>query len=112
VLRFGGFRVDAVGNGHLALEKLRRSEPLPSLLVLDLEMPVMNGWELIAELKKSPQLAAIPYVIFSAYGCRHERVTSLDADGCVSKGGSTFELLRVVERCTGRTRAAQALRIS
>ncbi|HXU69226.1 MAG TPA: response regulator [Polyangia bacterium] len=109
LLTFGGFRVEAVADGRLALETLGRAEALPALLVVDLEMPIMSGWELIAELRKNARLAAIPYVIFSALGCGDERMSELDAEACVPKGGSTLELLRVVERCTGRVPQAAGL---
>jgi CheY-like chemotaxis protein len=111
MLTFGGFRVEAVADGRVALERLGRAEPLPALLVLDLEMPIMNGWELIAELRKNARLAGIPYVIFSAV-CAGERVSELEAEACVPKGGSTLELLRVVERCTGRARRVEPVRVT
>lgn len=98
VLTFNGYRVDAVADGSLALETLQKAESLPWLMVLDLEMPIMDGWQLVAELKKNERLAEIPYVIFSACGCRDASITALGAVACVAKGGSTHELVSVVER--------------
>ena len=98
VLTFSGYRVEAVADGHRALEALHKADALPWLMVLDLEMPNMNGWQLVAELKKSERLSEIPYVIFSASGCRDASVAALGAVACVPKGGSPHELVRAVER--------------
>jgi CheY-like chemotaxis protein len=59
-----GFQVESATNGREALEVLTRS--LPTLIVTDLQMPQMNGSELITELKACPETAAIPIVIVAA----------------------------------------------
>jgi CheY-like chemotaxis protein len=43
-----------------------RAGPLPDVILLDLMMPVMNGWQFREEQKKDPRLAAIPVVVLSA----------------------------------------------
>jgi len=45
-----------------------RSTALPHLILLDLMMPVMNGWDFHAEMQKDPSLAAIPVAVLSAVG--------------------------------------------
>lgn len=64
-LELGGHQVVAAPNGLAALDVLRRS-PRPSLILLDLMMPVMNGWELRSVLNSDPRLSAIPVVVVSA----------------------------------------------
>lgn len=64
-LELGGYRVVAAPNGRAALEVLRHT-PRPSLILLDLMMPVMNGWEVCKALKGDPSLADIPVVVVSA----------------------------------------------
>jgi CheY-like chemotaxis protein len=105
-LTFKGYRAHGAAHGRDALEKLRRGEVPPALLVLDLEMPMMNGWELIDELKKDARLSAIPYVLFSGYGRLEEIAAALGATAWVPKSDSIFDLLSVVERCTPRLSAA------
>ena len=65
-----GYRVLTAADGKQALELLRKhagSADFPSVLLLDLMMPVMNGWEVLIELKKDPALAKLPVVIVSAF---------------------------------------------
>jgi CheY-like chemotaxis protein len=64
-LELGGYEVMSAPNGRAALDVLRCS-PRPSLILLDLMMPVMNGWELRSVLSRDPRLAAIPVVVVSA----------------------------------------------
>lgn len=61
-----GFSVASAGNGREALEYLRREER-PRVVLLDLMMPIMNGWEFRAEQRQDPELASIPVVVLSAF---------------------------------------------
>lgn len=67
VLRDEGFDVVAVEDGGAALEQLRGSSP-PRLIVLDLMMPGMDGWDLRHEQKRDPKIAEIPVIAVSAAG--------------------------------------------
>jgi CheY-like chemotaxis protein len=64
-LQLDGHRVCAAANGREALAHLR-NDPKPCLILLDLMMPVMNGWELRASLNQDPELRDIPIVVVSA----------------------------------------------
>ncbi|WP_035803508.1 response regulator [Kitasatospora mediocidica] len=55
-------------DGVVALEHLRDTRPLPDLIILDLNMPRMNGRELLAVLKADPDLRAIPVVVLTTSG--------------------------------------------
>jgi len=66
-LRGEGFDVLAAGHGLEALEVARRG-PRPDVIVLDLLMPVMDGWDFRAAQLASPDLADIPVVVISAAG--------------------------------------------
>jgi CheY-like chemotaxis protein len=63
-----GYRVIAAENGVSALRELRNGGEPPSVILLDLMMPVMNGAEFYAEKQRDPRLAAIPTIILSADG--------------------------------------------
>lgn len=93
VLEDEGYRPVAVANGREALEYLRRSPDRPSLILLDLMMPVMNGWEFRNEQKKDPLLASIPVVVVSA-NCRDQ---SIDAAGLMKKPIQLRTLLSTIE---------------
>jgi CheY-like chemotaxis protein len=62
-----GFEVACVSNGQHALDHLR-SHPAPHAILLDLFMPVMDGWALAKQLRASPSYSAIPVVVMTASG--------------------------------------------
>jgi CheY-like chemotaxis protein len=59
-----GYLVATAKNGREGLDSLR-SRPLPNIVLLDLMMPVMDGWKMRAEMLADPKLADIPVVIVS-----------------------------------------------
>lgn len=64
VLRHEQYRAVGVPDGKAALKRLR-SRPKPGLLLLDLRMPVMSGWELLQVLKEDSRLRTVPVVVLS-----------------------------------------------
>lgn len=60
-----GYRVDCAEHGAEALTRLVEGER-PSLLLLDLVMPVMNGAELVARVRREPRLASVPTLLMTA----------------------------------------------
>jgi CheY-like chemotaxis protein len=67
LLEFEGYEVFSAGNGREALERLRQGVR-PVLLLVDLMMPVMDGWQFLEERSHDPELASIPVVVFSGDG--------------------------------------------
>ena len=65
LLLLEGFTAQAVGNGREALEYLRRSDA-PQVILLDLMMPVMDGWEFRREVQRNPKVANVPVIVLSA----------------------------------------------
>jgi CheY-like chemotaxis protein len=63
---FEGFTTIVARNGAEALHRLRDEHVHPALILLDLMMPVMNGWQFRVEQLKDPALAGIPVVVMSA----------------------------------------------
>ncbi len=93
VLQDLGFEVRCAGNGAEALERLAAEDP-PALIVLDLMMPVMDGWTFRAHQRSDPRLAAIPVMVVSAIDARpSRRGAELDVDAFLAK---PFELERFV----------------
>jgi len=64
-LEVEGFHVFRAENGAAALEVLK-TMPHPSLILADLMMPVMDGWQLIGALSRDDRLATLPVVVVSA----------------------------------------------
>ena len=94
VLEEEGYAPICAANGLEALRKLRLSPTRPSLILLDLMMPVMNGWEFRAEQEHDPSLASIPVVVLSA----DRQLTSIDAAHHVKKPIELKTLFDVVAR--------------
>lgn len=65
ILQLSGLRVWCAANGRDALARLRCGDERPDAIVLDLEMPVMNGWQFRREQLRDPALADIPVLIAS-----------------------------------------------
>ena len=65
VLEGSGHRVLTAANGAQALELLRKCGAVPCLILLDLMMPVMDGWRFSEELEQDAALAPIPVVVVS-----------------------------------------------
>ena len=65
-LSLSGYKVVEAANGQEALNILRNSESKPRLIILDLMMPVMDGWEFLHERDLDPVLLQIPVVVSSA----------------------------------------------
>jgi DNA-binding response OmpR family regulator len=66
ILTLEGFDAATATNGREALEYLRHSGDTPQLILLDLMMPVMDGWEFQRERRRDPALADVPVVVLSA----------------------------------------------
>jgi two-component system, chemotaxis family, chemotaxis protein CheY len=95
VLEAEGFEVSCARNGREALEHLSSSK-LPDVILLDLMMPVMDGWAFRAEQKRHPELAHIPVVVLSAVPNVRAQAHSLEADAYLQKPIDMDDLLRVV----------------
>lgn len=78
ILEDEGYGVATAANGQEALTQLR-SRPPPCVILLDLMMPVMSGWDFRRQQQRDPALAAIPVVVVSAVSDSADRVAALDA---------------------------------
>ncbi len=99
-----GYEVQCAANGSEALELMRHSESLPGLILLDLMMPVMDGWEFRAAQRKDRALADVPVVVLSALGDTANKTVQDGAAAFLSKPLRWQVLLPVVERYCGTTR--------
>jgi CheY-like chemotaxis protein len=65
ILEHSGIKVYVAGNGKEALKQLERLQP--SCIITDLSMPVMDGWELLSQLRENKSTAQIPVIAVTAY---------------------------------------------
>ena len=100
VLRALGYDVATAANGQEALDQLRSGPGLPSLILLDLMMPVMDGWQFRDEQKQDPALSAIPVVVVSADGRVDEKASALGAAAYLRKPVEIEDLLATVQQHT------------
>jgi CheY-like chemotaxis protein len=97
LLQRQGHSVVTAANGEEALAKLGESAT-PSVIVLDLMMPVMDGWALRAELLRRPALAQVPVVLLSGDAdVARERAALLAAD-CLTKPVDLSRLYSLVAK--------------
>jgi len=92
-LELEGYRVETAANGKLALERLG-SGVGPCVIVLDLMMPVMDGWQFRQAQIHNTELADIPVIVVSAAG--RDRIERIQADAYLSKPVDLDELLGCV----------------
>ena len=100
VLATAGYRTAIAGNGYEALDHLRTNNH-PDLILLDMMMPVMDGWKFREEQRKSPALASIPVVTVTADDDARGKAASIQAAGHVAKPITIDSLLDEVERICG-----------
>ncbi len=91
-----GFEVETASNGFEALAKMR--ENVPDAVVLDLMMPVLDGWGFVERCRSEPSLGDVPIVVMSA-GHRVATVAGqIGAAGYVSKPFDLDALIEAVEQ--------------
>jgi CheY-like chemotaxis protein len=95
LLTLEGFVATAVANGREALDYLGRGDR-PDIILLDLMMPVMDGWEFRRKQQSDPALATVPVVVLSALD--HRRAAEVDAVAFLKKPLDFDRLLELVRQ--------------
>ena len=96
-----GYRVMEAADGLEALNVLRAAEDLPCLILLDLMMPRMNGWDFCAVQKRDERLGSVPVVVVSADPLA-ARATRMGAAAVLQKPADPDQLLELVDRHRAR----------
>jgi CheY-like chemotaxis protein len=96
VLASEGHEVAEAADGVAALDELQRG-PRPSLILLDMMMPRLDGEGFIKAMRRDPNIADIPVVILTAHPGARAMASELGAAGCLRKPVELDELLAVVE---------------
>jgi two-component system response regulator VicR len=99
ILHRRGFKVIGANGGREGLDLVKKSSP--GLILLDLMMPDMDGWDVYQQLKASEETRSIPVIIITAKAQPIDRVLGLEiakVDDYISKPFHPVELLDSIER--------------
>jgi CheY-like chemotaxis protein len=102
----GDFEVVTADNGERGCEMAVAERP--DIILMDLEMPIVDGWEATRRLKSNPQTRDIPVIAFSAHALAGEREKALAA-GCDEFDTKPIEFDRLVKKGTACSPIAGAL---
>jgi CheY-like chemotaxis protein len=100
-LQYSGFDVIEACNGVEALE--RAADSAPDIILMDLSLPVMDGWEATRRLKADKTTARIPIVALTghALACIHEGAKSAGCDAFVTKPCLPEDLVKEIRKVLG-----------
>jgi CheY-like chemotaxis protein len=93
LLQMKGYHAVPAGNGREALDYLDQA-PAPDLIILDLWMPVMDGWQFRSEQTRNPRIAHIPVIVVTALSDRAD----VDANEIIIKPVDVDRLLIKVDQ--------------
>ncbi|MDD5630034.1 MAG: response regulator [Elusimicrobia bacterium] len=93
-----GYETLAAGNGREALACLRGQARRPGLILLDLMMPEMNGWEFLRVQREDPDLARIPVAVITVLANLEGRAPELGAVDLLAKPSRIETLMPLVAR--------------
>ena len=96
LLSLEGFQSATVANGREALEYLHNGHPKPEVILLDLMMPVMDGWEFRRKQQADPDVADVPVIVLSALD--RARAADVDAQAFLKKPLDFDLLLQLVRQ--------------
>ncbi len=102
LLESRGYSVTEACDGQQALASLEESRP--DILLLDLDMPVLDGFGVVRKIRERPNLASLPVLAVTAYAMRGDRERVLDSgfDGYLSKPIQSRLLFEELERFLGK----------
>ena len=98
-----GFAVSLARDGFEGLDVARRE--VPDLILLDMDLPELDGWQTAREMKTHPATSGIPIIAVTAYAMLEDKKRSIDA-GCDDFETKPIELPRLLEKM-GRLLAAR-----
>jgi DNA-binding response OmpR family regulator len=106
VLQSEEYEVDSAADGRAALEAIRGDRP--DLVILDLMLPDVDGWQVMSQLKRDNTFAGLPVLVLSAVHDLARESTRIGASDFLRKPFGIDALLDKVARLTGGPQAARA----
>ena len=102
-LTLAGFEVDERGNGEDALSYL--ATETPDVVLLDLRLPDLSGWEVLDRLRDGGRLSDLSVILFSAHASAAQSAVEAGCVSFISKPFTPDELVKEVEAAIGRNGA-------
>ena len=99
VLTMAGFTVSAASSGMEALRILAEGD-LPDIVLLDVQMPEVDGWETLSRLRRDPRTADLPVVLCTVKGLPEDTLKGWTL-GCDGYLGKPFDIGNLVEELEG-----------
>jgi CheY-like chemotaxis protein len=98
LLEMRGYTVEEACDGQEALHMIGQMEP--DILLLDIGMPLLDGFAVVRKIRENPRLAALPVVAITAYAMQgdRERILSSEFDGYLSKPVNARALAQELDR--------------
>ena len=96
-----GYEVVIAEDGRMALEMALRE--FPDLVLMDMGLPVMDGWEATRQLKTDPRTASLPVIALTAHAMADDRLRALDA-GCDDFDTKPIDLARLLGKVAALVR--------
>lgn len=98
ILNFSGYDTICAINGQEVIDKLK--ETTPNLILMDLSLPVLDGWEATTIIRTNPEYASLPIIAVTAHAMEGDRETALEA-GCtdyISKPYCSSQLVEIIKK--------------
>jgi CheY-like chemotaxis protein len=108
ILTYSGYRVLEATDGEAGLDAARSRQP--DLILMDVSIPKIDGWEVTRILKADPATASIPVIALTAHALAtdRERAQEIGFDGYISKPAEPRQVLAEVERRLGKPTPSQS----
>lgn len=102
ILQLEGFATFSASNGRIGVDMAKTH--LPDIILCDIMMPELDGYQVLAELKKDPATSDIPFIFLTASVERKEVQAGFDmgAKGYIRKPFETEELFKTIDICLGK----------
>lgn len=106
ILRYAGFVVIEARDGQEGIDAAKSHHP--GLILMDVSIPVIDGWEATRRLKADPDTAAIPIIALTAHALASDQQKSVEVgcDGYISKPAEPRAVLTAVQNYLGKFEAA------
>ncbi len=98
LLESEGYDVVGVENGQAALTHLRSVPDLPGVILLDVMMPIMDGWQFRSQQLGDSKISKIPVIVVTADGSARDKAAVMSAQGWVNKPFKIDDILDAVAR--------------
>lgn len=103
LLETRSYKIFSADNGHSAISLIQHEQP--DLIICDVMMPGMSGYEVLESIRKNAVTASVPFVFLSAkvMEADRERGLSLGANSYLTKPFRSHELFEIVDRLLGKS---------